>query len=134
MSGVRGKGDGFPREDGSEGSAAGGSLEAEENGWKFSPGAMVAAGAGAGGGSRDVGGGDVVVVGDGGGDAGGAGGGTGEGGVSGTFLDGGNPTSQVLFTFPLVPDVELLVMQEDVDFVQRIVVVRLSSSVSVAEL
>ncbi|CAM9530020.1 unnamed protein product, partial [Scytosiphon promiscuus] len=32
------------------------------------------------------------------------------------------PQAMVLFTFPLVPDVELLVMQEDVDFVQRIVV------------
>lgn len=121
---MRGKGEGFPREDGSEGSAAGGSLEAEENGWKNSPGAMVTAGAGAAGGGRGVGGGDVVV---------GAGGGAGEGGVGGTFLDGGNPTSQVLFTFPLVPDVELLVMQEDVDFVQRIVVVRLSQ-MSTAEL
>ena len=48
--------------------------------------------------------------------------------MGGAFLDGGNPTSQVLFTFPLVPDVELLVMQEDVDFVQRIVVVRLCCS------
>ncbi|CAN0562444.1 unnamed protein product, partial [Ectocarpus sp. 12 AP-2014] len=38
------------------------------------------------------------------------------------FDGGSNPTSHVLFTFPLVPDVELLVMQEDVDFVQRIVV------------
>ncbi|CBJ31781.1 conserved unknown protein [Ectocarpus siliculosus] len=41
---------------------------------------------------------------------------------AGEFDGGSNPTSQVLFTFPLVPDVELLVMQEDVDFVQRIVV------------
>ena len=45
--------------------------------------------------------------------------------AGGEELDGGNTAglSQVLFTFPLVPDVELLVMQEDVDFVQRIVVV-----------
>lgn len=45
------------------------------------------------------------------------------GGGAGTIGADGNHTSQVLFTFPLVRDVELLVMQEDVDFVQRIVVV-----------
>lgn len=117
MSGARGKGEGVPREDGGEGGATGGTPEAKENGWKNAPGAMVAA-AGSGA-SRDMGDGEVVVAGGGGG---GVGGSTGEGGVGGSFLDGGNPTSQVLFTFPLVPDVELLVMQEDVDFVQRIVV------------
>ena len=58
----------------------------------------------------------------GGNDVGGGGGGAGAAGQEGGGV-GDTATSQVLFTFPLVPDVELLVMQEDVDFVQRIVVV-----------
>ncbi|CAM9377158.1 unnamed protein product, partial [Sphacelaria rigidula] len=44
------------------------------------------------------------------------------GGPDGCAEFGSDGPSQMLFTFPLVPDVELLVMQEDVDFVQRIVV------------
>ncbi|CAM9272378.1 unnamed protein product [Discosporangium mesarthrocarpum] len=36
--------------------------------------------------------------------------------------DGTVSGSPVLFTFPLVPELELVIMQEDVDFVQRVVV------------
>lgn len=94
------------------GSNGAGSSEAEVNGvgsGGYGGGAVVAGGAG----GADVGGGGGVGSG-----AGGDGSSNGGAGVAESAL-----TSQVLFTFPLVPDVELLVMQEDVDFVQRIVVV-----------